>query len=111
VTRRPSARFGAFLAVLLLLFLAMLADARRLAPPRQQEQAGRALLVQQLGLSDLALFTEARYTRHLSLADLHSPFQDHPLALDHFPSGSVVPPPPARLPHYAPLDRETTLPD
>jgi hypothetical protein len=111
VTRRPSARFGAFLAVLLLLLLAMLADARRLAPPRQQEQAARAVLVQQLGLSDLALFTEARYTRHLSLADLHSPFQDHPLALDHFPSGSVVPPPPARLPHYAPLDREATLPD
>jgi hypothetical protein len=50
-------------------------------------------LVQQLGLSDLALFTEARYTRHPSQADLHSAFQDHPGALDHFPTGSLVPPP------------------
>ncbi|MEW6647575.1 MAG: hypothetical protein AB1450_10275 [Pseudomonadota bacterium] len=50
-------------------------------------------LVAGLGLTDLALFTEARYTRHLSQADRHTPFQDHPLALDHFPSGSLVPPP------------------
>jgi hypothetical protein len=53
-------------------------------------------LVARLGLTDLALFTEARYTRHLSQADRHTAFQDHPLALDHFPSGSLVPPP-ARL--------------
>lgn len=97
--------------MLLLLFLAMLADARRLAPPRQQERAARAALVQQLGLSDLALFAEARYTRHLSLADLHSPFQDHPLALDHFPSGSVVPPPPRPSAPLCVPGSETTLPD
>jgi len=53
----------------------------------------RAKLVRQLGLTDLALFTEARYTRHPSQADLHSAFQDHPMALDHFPSGSLQPPP------------------
>lgn len=53
-------------------------------------------LVSELGLTDLTLFTEARYTRHLSQADRHTAFQDHPLALDHFPSGSLVPPP-ARL--------------
>ena len=41
----------------------------------------------------LALFTEARYTRHPSQADLHSAFQDHPLALDHFPTGTLVPAP------------------
>jgi hypothetical protein len=50
-------------------------------------------LVTELDLTDLALFTEARYTRHLSQADRHTAFQDHPLALDHFPSGSLVPPP------------------
>lgn len=50
-------------------------------------------LVAELGLTDLALFTEARYLRHLSQADLHSAFQDHPLALEHFPGGSLVPPP------------------
>jgi hypothetical protein len=52
-----------------------------------------AQLVRKLQLSDLALFTEARYTRHLSQADLHSAFQDHPGALEHFPSGSLASPP------------------
>lgn len=53
----------------------------------------RAALVQQLGLTDLALFTEARYTRHPSQSDRHAAFQDHPFALEHFPSGSMLPPP------------------
>jgi hypothetical protein len=52
-------------------------------------------------VTDLGLFTETRYTRHPSLADLHSPFQDSPLAMEHFPSGSLVQPP-AQL---APSDR------
>lgn len=50
-------------------------------------------MVARLGLTDLALFTEARYTRHLSQADRHSAFQDHPMALEHFPSGALVAPP------------------
>lgn len=50
-------------------------------------------LAEGLGLTDAALFTEARYTRHLSLADLHSAFQDAPMAVDHFPAGSLTPPP------------------
>ena len=36
---------------------------------------------------------EARYTRHPALADRHAPFQEHPLALEHFPSGSLILPP------------------
>ena len=55
--------------------------------------AKRKLLVRELQLTDLCLFTEARYTRHLSQADLHSPFQDYPMAFEHFPSGSQVLPP------------------
>jgi hypothetical protein len=51
------------------------------------------IMVNDLQLTDLCLFTEARYTRHPSMADLHSAFQDHPLALEHFPSGSLVAPP------------------
>ncbi len=47
-------------------------------------------LVTQLQLTDLCLFTEAGYTRHLSQADLPSAFQDHPLGLEHFPTGSLV---------------------
>lgn len=50
-------------------------------------------LVRKLGITDLCLFTEARYTRHLSQVDLHSAFQDHPMSLEHFPSGSLVLPP------------------
>ncbi len=46
-----------------------------------------------LQLTDLCIFTEARYTRHPAMADFQSAFQDHPLALEHFPSGSLVAPP------------------
>jgi len=53
----------------------------------------RAELVRTLGLSDLALFTEARYTRHPTQADLFTPFQDTPLSLEHFPTGSLISPP------------------
>jgi hypothetical protein len=55
--------------------------------------AHRQQTVRDYGLTDPALFTEARYTRHPTQADLHSPFQDHPVALEHFPSGSVLTPP------------------
>jgi len=43
-----------------------------------------------LGLTDLAIWTEARYTRHPSQTDLFSPFQDFPSSFEHFPAGSVV---------------------
>lgn len=52
----------------------------------------KAVLVKNLRLTDLCLFTEARYTRHLSQADLNTAFQDHPLSLEHFPSGSFTQP-------------------
>lgn len=54
-------------------------------------------MVKMLKLTDLCLFTEARYTRHPSVADLSTPFQEHPMALEHFPSGSIMPPPPHLL--------------
>lgn len=57
------------------------------------ELATDAEMVRELQLTDLCLFTEARYTRHPAMADRHAPFQDHPLALEHFPSGSLVSPP------------------
>lgn len=63
----------------------------------EQRLARERALVGRLMLTDLALFTEARYTRHLSQADLHTPFQDFPMALEHFPSGSFVQPAPG---HY-----------
>jgi hypothetical protein len=64
-------------------------------PAVDAERSERALeekreWVRTLGLTDLCLFTEARYNRHLSQADLHSAFQDHPMSLEHFPSGSLT---------------------
>ena len=49
-------------------------------------------LVSRLGLTDFAIWTEARYTRHPSQTDFFSPFQDFPSAPDHFPAGSVIAP-------------------
>ncbi|WP_243312374.1 hypothetical protein [Fundidesulfovibrio agrisoli] len=66
-----------------------LADAGR----RDARLALESQLVAELGLTDLCLSTEARYTRHLSQADLFSAFQDHPRSLEHFPSGALLPPP------------------
>lgn len=63
-----------------------------------------ALLVRRLELTDLCLSTEANYTRHLSLADFHTAFQDHPLALEHFPSGSLLAPPPHLRRSHGQLD-------
>lgn len=51
-------------------------------------------IVETLGLTDLALWSEARYTRHPSQADFFSAFQNAPASLDSFPAGSFVPPPP-----------------
>jgi hypothetical protein len=53
----------------------------------------QARMVRELDLTDLCLFTEARYTRHPSQADWSTPFQDHPMSLEHFPTGSIVGPP------------------
>ncbi len=50
-------------------------------------------MVSALKLTDLCLFTEARYTRHPSMADRNTAFQDYPFSFEHFPSGSLVPVP------------------
>lgn len=69
--------------------------------PRLQQLG---LIVQHYGLTDLCLATDARYTRHSSQADWHSSFQSHPMALDHFPSGSLIRPPDRLRKVYAPVD-------
>lgn len=50
-------------------------------------------MVKKLELTDLCLFTDARYTRHPSMADLNTAFQDYPMSFDYFPSGSLMAPP------------------
>lgn len=71
--------------------------ARFVHPGAAAARGERARLVRALGLTDLCLFAEARYTRHPALADRHAAFQEHPGALEHFPSGSFVAPPPFLL--------------
>jgi len=90
--RRGSSLALGFLGGLLLACLVALAHtawAQRQAALRPNPTAA---MVQALRLTDLALFTEARYTRHLSQADAFSAFQDGPVALEHFPAGSLVMP-------------------
>ncbi|MDD2733094.1 MAG: hypothetical protein PHF56_04070 [Desulfuromonadaceae bacterium] len=72
-----------FAVVLLLSLHARNAQHRRGDPVPQ---------MQNLHVTDLCLTTEARYTRHPSMADRHAPFQEHPLTLEHFPSGSLIMP-------------------
>lgn len=74
-------------------FAATVLDARLQAGAAAARLEDNRRLVRGLQLTDLCLFTEARYTRHPSQADLHTAFQDHPMALEHFPSGSLIPPP------------------
>ncbi|KHK03950.1 hypothetical protein [Desulfovibrio sp. TomC] len=91
---RPSDVFLVVTGGLILLLATLLAgyplaDAGR----RDARQSLEARLVAELGLTDLCLSTEARYTRHLSQADRFAAFQDHPRSLEHFPSGALLPPP------------------
>jgi hypothetical protein len=90
---RKSTLFFASVALGVIIFTALMLHARRALMQSEEMLAANGNLVGTLVLTDLCLFTEARYTRHPSMADLHSPFQDHPMALDHFPSGSLVTPP------------------
>jgi hypothetical protein len=92
-TGRPSTYAFAFLAILTLGVIGIFAFSGALTAAHQPRLDANRRLVEQFGLTDLALFTEARYTRHPSQADLHSALQDHPGAFDHFPSGSLLPPP------------------
>jgi len=90
---RKSTFFLAVVLIGVIIFIALMLHARRALLQSEKMLAANGNLVESLMLTDLCLFTEARYTRHPAVADLHSPFQDHPMALDHFPSGSLVTPP------------------
>jgi hypothetical protein len=57
---------------------------------RQPALRAQRQLVKRLMLTDLAIWTEATYTRHPSQTDFFTPFQDFPAAIEHFPSGSLV---------------------
>lgn len=87
---RRSLQFLLFTTASLVVFLMLPLHARH-----RQLVTGEGLnrhgeLLRSLRVTDLCLTTEARYTRHPAMADRHAPFQEHPLALEHFPSGSLI---------------------
>ena len=83
---RRSVQFLLFTAATLMLFLLLPLHARH----EQLRSDGVLRQLRNLHVTDLCLVTEARYTRHPAMADRHAPFQEHPLALEHFPSGSLI---------------------
>jgi hypothetical protein len=91
---RKSNIYFLYVVVNLLFLCLMFAHAvytREAATPFLHEKSE---LVRTLKITDLCLFTDARYTRHPSVADFHSAFSDAPMAFEHFPSGSIMEPPP-----------------
>jgi hypothetical protein len=80
------------IGVLVLLLAAALIQAGYARSNSEEALRKTTELAGRLGLTDICLFTEARYTRHPSQADLHTAFQDHPMSLEHFPSGSLISP-------------------
>jgi hypothetical protein len=90
---RRSAVFSALVGLLLALSALALLHANHRRAHGEETFAATRALVEAYDLTDPCLFTDARYTRHPSVADRHSAFQDSPLSPEHFPSGSLVPPP------------------
>jgi hypothetical protein len=90
---RKSNLFLCYLLISLLLLIALGFHASYRRQAALMSLAEKREMVRSLELTDLCLFTEANYTRHISQADLHAPFQDHPFSLEHFPSGSLLQPP------------------
>ncbi len=78
---------------LMVLFVAMVVHSSVSAYTAQSRMAMGRRVVELLGLTDLCLTTEARYTRHPSQADYFTPFQDNPMSLEFFPSGGAMAPP------------------
>jgi len=82
--------------LLALLVLLLLLCSQRVDHAKDELLPARLQLVRTLHLTDFALWSEARYTRHPSQADWFAPFQDFPSSFEHFPAGSLMGPLPAR---------------
>ena len=109
--RRPATYAFALLGLMGLALLLIFAHSWQLTAVEQKQRLANQALVTQLGLTDLALFSESRYTRHPSQADLHSALQDHPGAFDHFPTGSLMAPPAHLTKTHERLAGKTTTSD
>ena len=85
---RPSHILLFIILFFLLLDSALYLHASRLQETLRSDHAVQAIAVAGLGLTDLCVATEARYTRHPAVSDAMAPFMDHPGAIEHFPTGS-----------------------
>lgn len=85
---RPAYRF--FMIILLVLVIDTVILTHVSVREEHYRDSGRLsnIVTAGLGLTDLCLSTEARYTRHPAVSDPLAPFMDHPGAIEHFPSGS-----------------------
>lgn len=92
-TADDARRLRRFAAALLaeLLFGGAVAIGARLAGT-SGERAGASEVARALELSGLAIGSGAAYTRHPAQADGLAPWGDHPGAIEHLPSGSLIPP-------------------
>jgi hypothetical protein len=91
---RPSKILALILAGVALTDLGLVLHAGRLRAEFRKGQPMVDIAVSGLGLTDLCVATEARYTRHPAATDSMVPFMDHPGAIEHFPTGSFWATPP-----------------
>jgi len=85
-------RIFAMLMFIEALVLALLVTAGYVSTGRTEpDRRCNRQLVKVFELTDMAIWTGARYTRHLSQADTFSAFQDSMGALEHFPEGALAP--------------------
>ncbi|MBF0486878.1 MAG: hypothetical protein HQK98_01830 [Nitrospirae bacterium] len=84
--------FAGFIAIEAVVLLALYTGSLNRVNVKEPEMALKRKMVRVMRLTDVAFWTEARYTRHPSQADFFAPFQDFPSSVDHFPAGSIVPP-------------------
>lgn len=85
---RPSYILFIFILLLTAIDGMLYIHARQLSLKLESDHVVQAIAVAGLGLTDLSVATEARYTRHPAVSDPMAPFMDHPGAIEHFPTGS-----------------------
>ena len=85
---RPCRILLIFLMLLISIDGGLYLHSRVFAQKLRSDRHLQAIVVAGLGLTDLCIATEARYTRHPAVSDAMAPFMDHPGAIEHFPTGS-----------------------
>jgi hypothetical protein len=93
---RPSKILFIVFTVLAIVDTGLYFHAVRIGSSLRSDYAIQSIAVSGLGLTDLAVATEARYTRHPAVSDTMAPFMDHPGGLEHFPTGSFWAAPPTQ---------------